>query len=190
MVRFVSCATVAHGGLILLCDALCGCVWSSAIVHDATISGTTGAVDPNAQERALQTSILSAAQQKKVSRGQKPAWAYTAEAKVRVPPPPPPRYTVARRSRYGWLSVAFGLLLCARRRRRRKTKPMSCYGLPSPWISTSTWTIWRCDQLWSKPRHSWRRWRRSASQTSWRPRHKHELRLGQQHTPTASASYR
>ena len=54
--------------------------------HLAVLSASVPAgasFNPNQQERALQSSILSAAQQKKLKGGQRPAWAYTAEAKVR-----------------------------------------------------------------------------------------------------------
>jgi len=52
----------------------------AAVVTDGPgLAGDT--FDANKQERALQASILSAAQHKKVAKKQKPAWAYTAEAK-------------------------------------------------------------------------------------------------------------
>lgn len=47
--------------------------------------GITGSgFDANAQERALQQGILTAAQQRKVKASTKPAWAYTAEAKEKA----------------------------------------------------------------------------------------------------------
>ena len=58
------------------------CVHTAAKTAGDGISGDN--FDANAQERALQQSILTASQQKKISKKQKPAWAYTEESKVQI----------------------------------------------------------------------------------------------------------